>query len=118
MHPLSQGSHMARWLAAGGAAALMLTEPKAEATPEPEESKLPELVGSTNWRQNFQLAQPDMEASPLPTRQLRRMAARDLARAVSSVQKIEERKLQKLNRKRRRATEAYNAHQLRHTSSE
>lgn len=89
---------------------LGLPEPETtvEIAPPSEESGA-ELVGSTNWRNNFQLAKPDMEASPLPTRQLKRMAARGLARAVSSVQRIEERKAKKLAHKRARAVAAHEA---------
>lgn len=92
-------------LVGSGAGAMRLGSPD---EPAPDESGA-ELVGSTNWRNNFQLAKPDMEASPLPTRQLKRMAARGLARAVSSVQRIEERKAKKLAHKRARAVAAHEA---------
>lgn len=97
-----------RFLVGAGFASLRGMGLPAEEPPPAETG--PELVGSTDWRQNFELAKPDIEASPLPTRQLKRMAARGLARAVSSVQRIEERKKKKLSIKRTRALAAAEAH--------
>ena len=41
------------------------------------------------WRQNFERLKEEIAASPLPTRQLKRMAARALAKELTRRQKIE-----------------------------
>lgn len=65
-------------------------------------------VVATSWRGNFERLQREgaLTASPLPTRQLKRMAGRALARALSSAQKREARKQKRLDAKSRRAQEA------------
>lgn len=57
---------------------------------------------ATGWRGNFAAMAQDVAASPLPTRQLKRMAAKELARELAKVQKIETRQKARLEKRRQR----------------
>lgn len=59
-----------------------------------------------SWRENEARMTEAKAASPLPTRQLKRMAARALAKGLSRAQKIEGRQEKLMTRKRQRALEA------------
>lgn len=65
--------------------------------------------GAFTWRENVGRLEAEIAASPLPTRQLKRMAARTLARTLSTVQKQQERKDRVLAKKRARAAAKYAA---------
>jgi hypothetical protein len=68
------------------------------------------LRGAAGWRSNFVDLAPDVAASPLPTRQLRRMAGRQVAKQLSVVQALDARRQHKLTRKRLRALAAAEKH--------
>lgn len=56
-----------------------------------------------SWRQNMARMDDAIEASPLPTRQLKRMAAKALSRELSKVQKLHARHEKLMAQKRARA---------------
>jgi hypothetical protein len=91
------------------AAALAATLPDME--PVAVSGSSGEMPGAAaDWRENFARLADTTAASPLPTRQLRRMAARALARTLSHVQGNQERKQRKLTKKRNRALAAAEKH--------
>lgn len=80
-----------------------------EAQPEPPKPEgMPD--GTPSWRENVARLAPAVAVSPLPTRQLKRMAAKALAKSLSSVAKIQERKERILQKKRDRADAAAARH--------
>lgn len=66
--------------------------------------------GTPSWRENVARLAPAVAVSPLPTRQLKRMAAKSLAKTLSSVAKIQERKDRLQAKKRARADAAVARH--------
>lgn len=96
---LSQAAHVGAVIGDSGRA----MEPANQA-PAPKPAGMPDAAA--DWRENFERLAPVTAASPLPTRQLRRMAARALARTLSTVQKFEDRKQSRINKKRARALAA------------
>jgi hypothetical protein len=75
---------------------------------------LPEAV--EGWRANYERLRDTIAASPLETRQLKRMAAKALARTLSTAQKQQARVEGKMARKRRRAEKAAAKHATRRDS--
>lgn len=65
---------------------------------------------TTSWRENFKRLAGDIAASPLPTRQLRRMAGRSLAKAMAAEARLPERRAKVLARKVARAKRAAGTH--------
>lgn len=68
------------------------------------------LRGAVGWRSNFADLAQDVVASPLPTRQLRRMAGRQVAKQLSVVQALDARRQHKITKKRLRALAAAEKH--------
>lgn len=86
------------------AAALAPTVANPPALPPPPEG-MPEPV--EGWRNNFKLLEDAVAGSPLPTRQQKRAAARDLARGMAQVNVMQSRKDAKIaKRAARRAANA------------
>jgi hypothetical protein len=56
--------------------------------------------GSRDWRENFAQLAPDMAASPLLTRQLRRSTARQIAKGVGTMKREMARKKPTMRRPR------------------
>lgn len=77
---------------------LQETAPEAGA-PDPKPA-MPDVIG---WRENMARMDEAMAASPLETRQLKRMAAKALARAMAERQRIQQRIDRVQAHKRRRA---------------
>ncbi len=91
-----------------GVTARALAPTTANSTPQLRPENMPDKP--LTWRENRDRLAEEVAKSPLPTRQLKRMAARQLARAITGAQKRQERKDRLLARKSRRAQEAAAKH--------